>query len=357
MKIAQISPLFERVPPKLYGGTERVVHYLTEELVSRGHEVSLFASGDSITRARLVASCPVSLRLSNQYIDQFAPHYNLIELVEKEAHLFDIIHSHIDYLYYPLIRRSKTPVLTTLHGRLDLRELNPLYNEYRDIPLVSISDMQRRPVYFANWKKTIYHGLPEDLYQYTPGPGKYLAYLGRICSEKRVDRAVKIAIRSGIPLKIAAKVDKADQEYFETRIKHLFLHPLVEFIGEIGDHEKQDFLGNAMALLYPIGWPEPFGLAMIEAMACGTPVIAFPCGSVPEVVEDGVTGFIVDSVDKAVEAVGRLSQIKRTMCRQIFEIRFSVRRMVDDYLSVYESMIQDRGNLYNSAMVGDSIRI
>ncbi|RPI46403.1 MAG: glycosyltransferase family 4 protein [Bacteroidetes bacterium] len=357
MKIAQISPLYESVPPKYYGGTERVVHYLTEELVSRGHEVSLFASGDSITRGRLVAASPVALRLSKQYVDQFAPHYNLIELVEKEAHRFDIIHSHIDYMYYPLIRRSKTPVLTTLHGRLDLRELKPLYNEYRDIPLVSISDNQRKPVFYANWKKTVYHGLPQDLYHYKPGPGEYLVYLGRISSEKRVDRAVKIAVKSGIPLKIAAKVDKADQEYFETRIKHLFMHPLVEYIGEIGDHEKQELLGNAKALLYPVGWPEPFGLAMIEAMACGTPVIAFPCGSVPEVVDHGVTGFIVNSVNEAVEAVGRLSQLSRKMCREVFEDRFSVQRMVSDYLSVYNSLIQEWGNMYDTAIVGDTVRI
>lgn len=339
MRIAQVSPLYESVPPKLYGGTERVVYNITEELIARGHEVTLFASGDSRTSARLVSPCKNALRLDRNIVDPISAHFTMMEMVEQQAHNFDIIHCHIDYLYFPIIRRSRYPHITTLHGRLDLPELKPLYREYAEIPLVSISRSQRRPLPFANWKGTVYHGLPLNLYRFSPKPADYLAFCGRISPEKRVDRAIDIAIRCGIQIKIAAKIDTADKEYYEHSIKKLMNHPLVEFLGEIGEKEKEELLGGALGFVYPIDWPEPFGLGMIEAMACGTPVLAFRSGSVPEVVDESVTGFIVDSVDEAVQAVKKLSTVDRALCRRTFERRFSASRMADDYLKIYSAVM------------------
>ncbi len=351
MRIAQVSPLYESVPPKLYGGTERVVHNLTEELIARGHEVTLFASGDSVTSAELVPVCKSALRLDADCIDPFVHHFTLMEMVEKRAHEFDIIHSHLDYLYFPIMRRSHHTYLTTLHGRLDIPELQPLFTEFREIPLVSISDSQRRPVSYSNWKGTVYHGLPLDLYHFNKKGGDYLVFVGRISPEKRVDRAIEIAKKAGIQIKIAAKVDKVDENYFESKIKNLLDHPMVEFIGEVGEKEKEELLGNALGLIYPIDWPEPFGLAMIEAMACGTPVVAYSCGSVPEVVDEGKTGFIVNSQKEAVEAVKNLHVLDRMLCRSLFEKRFSVQRMTDDYLMIYESMINAiRNNDFNRTL-------
>ncbi len=338
MKIAQVAPLYESVPPKYYGGTERVVSYLTEELVRQGHDVTLFATGDSVTRARLEAATPAGLRLDPNCRDPIAHHMVLLDRVVRQAGRFDIIHFHTDYLHFPLTRQLRTPHVTTQHGRLDLPDLQPLYRRFCDIPLVSICNDQRQPVNFANWVATVYHGLPEELCAFRPGPGKYLAFLGRIHPEKRVDRAVEIAERAGMELRIAAKVDKADRDYFETRVKPLLERPGVEFIGEIGEQEKCDFLGNAYALLFPIDWPEPFGLVMIEAMACGTPVIAWPRGSVPEIIRDGDNGFLVESVEAAVAAVARVSALRREDCRRHFEARFSAQRMARDYLAVYRSL-------------------
>ena len=335
MKIAQVAPLHESVPPKLYGGTERVVSYLTEELVRQGHDVTLFASGDSVTQARLVAACGRSLRLDERCIDTVAHHLLMLEQVLQQAHRFDILHFHVDYLHFPLSRRGRYPHVTTLHGRLDLPDLVPLYDEFRDMPVVSISDSQREPLPQADWRATVYHGLPGELYRPRLEPGKYLAFVGRTAPEKRVDRTIEIARRARVPLKIAAKVAAADEEYFRSEIEPLLEHPQVEFIGEIGEGEKEEFLGNAMALVFPIDWPEPFGLVMIEALACGTPVIAWRNGSVPEVIDEGRTGFIVDSVEEAVEAVRRIPEIDRAHCRAVFEERFHVRRMAHDYLRLY----------------------
>lgn len=334
MKIAQVAPLYESVPPRLYGGTERVVSYLTEELVREGHEVTLFASGDSITHARLVAPVEHALRLTIEAREPLVCHYLLLEEVAKRAAMFDVIHFHTDYLHFGLARRLATPHITTLHGRLDLADLIPLYDEFREIPVVSISDDQRRPLPQANWLATVHHGLPHR-YPFTAKPGDYLAFLGRIAREKRLDRAIEIARRTGMRLRIAAKVDKADREYFEREIEPLLAHPWVEYIGEIGETEKGEFLGGARALLFPIDWPEPFGLVMIEALACGTPVVAFRRGSVPEIIEHGVTGFVVDDVDQAVSAVEKIDEISRARCRAAFEQRFSVERMAQDYLALY----------------------
>ena len=338
MRIAQVAPLYESVPPKFYGGTERVVSYLTEELVRQGHDVTLFASGDSVTGARLVAPCPRSLRLDPGCIDSLPHHFLMLEQVCREADDFDLIHFHIDYLHFPLSRRYPHRQLTTLHGRLDIPDLVGLHREYGDMPLVSISDAQRAPLTWANWQSTVYHGLPLDLHTLGEGRGKYLAFLGRISPEKRVDRAIEIARRTGMPLKIAAKIDKADRAYFKS-IEHLVQSNGVEYVGEIGGRDKDEFLGNAYALLFPIDWPEPFGLVMIEAMACGTPVIAWRCGSVPEVVDHGESGFIVESVDEAVEAVEQVKGLSRRGCRDVFERRFSVTRMARDYLAVYQSLL------------------
>ena len=342
LRIAQVAPLYESVPPKYYGGTERIVSYLTEELVAQGHDVTLFASGDSQTNARLAAGCPRSLRLDRDCVDQLAHHVVMLEHVLQRSDEFDVIHFHLDYLHFPLSRRQSYKHVTTMHGRLDIPDLVPLYREYAEMPLVSISDAQREPLPWANWQATVYHGLPENLYRFRPGPGSYLACLGRISPEKGIDRAIAIARQVGIPLRIAAKVDRADQEYFDTVIAPLLADPLVDYIGEIGDDRKEDFLGNAQALLFPIDWPEPFGIVMIEAMACGTPVIARPCGSVPELIEDGRTGFIGDSVEDLVEAVKRIDTIDRAECRRYVEQRFSVPRMVDDYEVLYRRAVSAR---------------
>jgi glycosyltransferase involved in cell wall biosynthesis len=345
MRIAQVAPLYEAVPPKFYGGTERVVSYLTEELVRQGHEVTLFASGDSVTRAELVPVSPRALRLDQACVDRLAPHFVLMEKVLRQVHRFDVIHYHIDYLHYPLSRRQRVPHATTLHGRLDLPELGCVYDEFRDIPVVSISDAQRRPLPQANWQATVHHGLPPDLYRVRDRPGDYLAFVGRISPEKRVDRAVEIARRTGMRLRVAAKVDSADRDYFHQAVEPLFRDPLVEFVGEIGERDKGEFLGNAAALLFPIDWPEPFGLVMIEAMACGTPVVAYRCGSVPEVVEDGLTGFVVRDQDAAVRAVERCRTLDRRRVRQRFEERFTAVRMAGGYLAVYRRLIADRAGV------------
>lgn len=339
MRIAQVAPLFESIPPKYYGGTERVVSYLTEELVRQGHDVTLFASGDSVTKARLIAPCRRSLRLDKQSIDHMTHHVLMLEMVHQNLSNFDIIHFHIDYLHFPLARHFNTPHVTTLHGRLDIPDLIDLYKEFRDIPLVSISNSQREPLSWVNWQGTVYHGLPLDLYSFRESRGDYLAFLGRISPEKRVDRAIEIAKRLNMKLKIAAKVDKIDRNYFEAVVEPLLNYPLIEYLGEIGEGEKDEFLGNAYALLFPIDWPEPFGLVMIEALACGTPVIAYRWGSVPEVIEHGQTGFIVNSLDDAIEAVKQIPTIDRKRCREVFERRFSAGRMAQDYLAIYQKLL------------------
>ena len=339
MRIAQVAPLYESVPPKFYGGTERIVSYLTEELVDLGHDVTLFASGDSQTRARLVPVCPRSLRLDPHCVDQLAHHLLMLEQVAQQAQRFDVIHFHIDYLHFPLSRRQPYKHVTTLHGRLDIPDLVPLYREFPEMPLVSISDSQRLPLPGVNWRGTVYHGLPRDLYRFRPEPGEYLACLGRISPEKGVDRAIAIAKHVRIPLRIAAKVDKVDREYFDNVIEPLLDDPLIEYVGEIGDAAKDAFLGNAKALLFPIDWPEPFGLVMIEAMACGTPVIAYASGSVPEVMEQDRTGFIVTGLADAIDAVRRLPFLSRARCREVFEERFTAERMARDYVDVYEELL------------------
>jgi glycosyltransferase involved in cell wall biosynthesis len=342
MRIAQVAPLYESVPPKYYGGTERVVSYLTEELVRQGHEVTLFASGDSETKARLVAACQRSLRLDKHCIDHLAHHIVMLERVFQEAPEFDIVHFHVDYLHFSMSRRQQITHVTTLHGRLDIPDLFPLYQEFRDMPVISISDVQREPLPWANWQATVYHGLPADLYRFRAQPGSYLAFLGRISPEKRVDRAIEIARRVQIPLKIAAKVDRVDRKYFKSVIEPLLRDSLVEVVGEIGDREKDEFLGNAYALLVPIDWPEPFGLVMIEAMACGTPVIAYRGGAVPEIMEEGHTGFIVEELEDAVEAARRIPKLSRTRCREVFEQRFTASRMANDYVRAYERLINSK---------------
>ena len=342
MKIAQVSPLFESVPPKYYGGTERVVSYLTEELVRQGHQVTLFASGDSVTQARLVAACPRSLRLDDQCVDQLAHSMVLLEQVFQQAPAFDVVHFHIDYLHFPLAIRQRTPHVTTLHGRLDIPDLVPLYQTFPAVPVVSISDSQRTPLPWLHWRGTVYHGLPPELYTFRQTPGTYLAFLGRVSPEKGLAQAIAIARQVGMPLKIAAKVDRVDQEYFQEVIRPLLDHPLVEYLGEMGEADKVDFLGQAYALLFPIDWPEPFGLVMIEAMACGTPVIAYRRGSVPEVLEHGVTGWIVDGLEAAVQAVARVPMLSRSRCREVFEERFSAARMTQDYLRIYQRLLEGR---------------
>jgi glycosyltransferase involved in cell wall biosynthesis len=342
MKIAQVGPLYESVPPKLYGGTERIVSYLTEELVHQGHEVTLFASGDSVTAAQLVAACPESLRLNKQCIDSLAHHVVMLEEVFQQADRFDVVHYHIDYLHFPLSSRHNLHHVTTLHGRLDIPDLIPLYQRFPTMPVVSISNSQRKPLEWINWQGTVYHGLPQSLYRFHEGPGKYLAFLGRISPEKRVDRAIEIAKRLGMELKIAAKVDAVDREYFHAIIKPLLNDSLVEYIGEITEVEKDDFLGHAYALLFPIDWQEPFGLVMIEAMATGTPVIAFPFGSVPEVLDNGVTGFIVKDSDEAVKVADQVSSLSRLECRRKFDERFSASRMANDYVAIYNRLIAMR---------------
>ncbi|EFH13148.1 glycosyltransferase, group 1 family protein [Pseudoroseomonas cervicalis ATCC 49957] len=339
MRIAQIAPLTEAVPPKLYGGTERIVSYITEELVALGHEVTLFASGDSITQATLVPGCAKALRLDPSVRDANAPLTLMLEQVYRRRHEFDLLHFHLDYLPFPLFSRQSVPFVTTLHGRLDLPELQPVFDTFNQAPVVSISNDQRRPLPQANWAGTVYHGLPERLLTPIDGaePG-YLAFLGRIAPEKRVDRAIEIAIATNTKLKIAAKVDRVDVDYFENQIKPMLAHPLVEFIGEIDETQKRGFLANAIGLLTPIDWPEPFGLVMIEAMACGAPVIAFRHGSVPEVIDEGVTGFAVDSMAEAIAAVPRLKSLPRAAVRARFEQRFTARRMAEDYVALYQRL-------------------
>jgi glycosyltransferase involved in cell wall biosynthesis len=342
MKIAQVSPLYESVPPKLYGGTERVVFWLAEELISQGHDVTLFASGDSITRGRLVAPCERALRLDPEVREPLAYHFIMLDQLFDEAASFDMIHFHTAYLHFPLARCYGAPQISTIHGRLDIADLVPLYKRFRDIPLVSVSNHQRRPLPWANWQGTVYHGLPLGLYSSQETVGEYLVFLGRISPEKRLDRAIEIATRAGMVLKVAAKVDPADREYFEAVIEPLLDNPSVDYIGEINDKDKQAFLGNAYALLFPIDWPEPFGLVMIEAMACGTPVLAFGRGAVPELVEDGVTGFIVDDVEQAVGVLPKIANLERRRCREVFEQRFSAARMTRDYLELYRNVTDGR---------------
>lgn len=342
MRIAQVAPLTEAVPPKLYGGTERVVHWLTEELVALGNDVTLFASGDSQTSAKLDATWPRALRLDGSVRDPNALHMVMLERVRRKCddEEFDFLHFHLDYYPFSLFFRQPTPFVTTLHGRLDLPEHQPVFNTFSSVPVISISNAQRRPVPQANWLRTIHHGLPEKLLTPRPVTPSYLCVLGRIAPEKGVDRAIRIAIRCGIALKIAAKVDRADQEYYDEVIRPMMDHPLVEYIGEIGDHEKSDFLSGSLGLLVPIDWPEPFGLVMIEAMACGTPVIAFNRGSVPEVIDEGLTGFVVEDEISAVAAVASVSQLDRGRIRKQFEIRFTAKRMALDYLAAYRSLME-----------------
>jgi glycosyltransferase involved in cell wall biosynthesis len=338
MRIAQVAPLAESVPPKLYGGTERVVSWLTEELVRKGHEVTLFASGDSTTSAKLVPCVPRGLRLAG-IRDPIASHLVMLNEVRTRAEEFEIIHFHVDLLQHALFRDLTHKCVTTLHGRLDLPDYMPVFQNFPEMPLVSISHAQRAPMPSnVNWLATVYHGMPSTLYPFHAEGGDYLAFLGRISPEKRPDRAIEIAKRAGIPLKIAAKVDPADQSYFEEVIEPLLDHPLVEFIGEIDDYAKAAFLGQALALLFPIDWPEPFGLVMIEAMSAGTPVIAFRSGSVPEIIRPGVTGFIVDSVEEAAAAACRVRGLSRSGVRQHFEGRFTVPRMADDYMKAYQAL-------------------
>jgi glycosyltransferase involved in cell wall biosynthesis len=341
MNIAQVAPLWESVPPKLYGGTERIVSYVTEELVRMGHDVTLFASGDSETAARLEAVCPQALRLNTGIFNRDAPMIMLQERALGAVGDFDVIHSHLDFLGFPLARRNSVPVVTTLHGRLDLPELEPVFREYSEMPLVSISHAQRRPLSWANWQATIHHGLPRDLYTFHPKSQGYLAFLGRISPEKRPDQAIEIAKRTGLPLRIAAKVDPADQQYYQSEIEPLLDHPLVEFLGEISDTEKDDFIGNALALVCPYDWPEPFGLVLIEALACGTPVLAYRRGSIPEIIDDGITGFVCESLAEMAEAVERLPLIDRSRCRSAFEERFTADRMARDYVALYERIIEE----------------
>jgi glycosyltransferase involved in cell wall biosynthesis len=354
LRIAQIAPLFEAVPPKLYGGSERVVSNLTEELVAMGHDVTLFASGDSVTSAKLDPPWPQALRLDPSIRDWIATYAIMVEHVRRRAHLFDVLHFHIDYFPNSVFLRQDTPFLTTLHGRLDLPELQAVYNFFPDVPMISISDSQRRPAPDLNWEATVYHGIPERLL--TPQPpqpdqGSYLAFLGRISPEKGIERAIRIATACGIKLKVAAKVDVADRKYYDAEVAPLLANANVEFIGEINDAQKPAFLSGARALLTPIDWEEPFGLVMIEAMACGCPVIAFRRGSVPEVMDEGISGFVVDTVEEAVAAVGRLQEIDRAGVRRQFEKRFTARRMAEDYLHVYERLI--RGRAPQLRAVGD----
>ena len=340
LKIAQIAPLYESVPPKLYGGTERIVHYLTEALISQGHKVTLFASGDSLSKGRLIANVEKGLRLNKDCVDPLAPHIVQMQEVLERVGEFDVLHFHTDYLHFPFSSQLAIPCITTLHGRLDLPELKSLYKKFSMQKLVSISDYQRKPLPEGNYVATVYHGLPRDLHQTGKGEGGYLAFLGRISPEKGVDNAIKIAIAAGVELKIAAKIDKVDQLYFERRIKPLFKHRLVEYVGEINEREKTEFLGNAMATLFPINWPEPFGLVMIESMACGTPVIAFRNGSVPEVIDEGKSGMIVRTVNEAVKAVSMIGQLPRMEVRRKFEERFTAARMAEDYTQLYASLIR-----------------
>ena len=343
MKIAQIAPLMESVPPRLYGGSERIVSYVTDELVRQGHDVTLFASGDSVSSANLVRCVPMALRLDANVKDPIPYYMLMIDRVREMADEFDILHFHIDQFHFPLFRQIAQRTVTTLHGRQDLHDLKPLYVGFSDMPLVSISNSQRKPIANANFAATVYHGLPAQTLKpnYKPS-GDYVAFLGRISPEKRPDRAIRIAQALGLRIKIAAKIDKVDEAYFREHIASLFNLPGVEYIGEIDERSKSEFLGEASALLFPIDWPEPFGLSMIEAMACGTPVLAFRCGSVPEIIDPGVTGLIVDSMDEAIRVMPQVLALDRRAVRQKFEQRFSASRMAKDYVQVYRSLIKQQ---------------
>jgi glycosyltransferase involved in cell wall biosynthesis len=342
LRIAQVAPLVESVPPKHYGGTERIVAYLSEELVRLGHKVTLFASGDSVTSAELVPVCRRSFRQNKRATDYLSREVLLMDHLMQRAGEFDVIHFHTGCLHYLVSRHLTVPHVTTLHGRLDTPELCRLYERFRDMPMISISNAQRAQWRCANWQATIYHGLPRDLFLFHPDPGGYLAFLGRASPEKRVDRAIEIAKRVGIPLKIAAKVDPADRRYFKREIEPLLNDAHIEWLGEINDKDKDEFLGNAYALLFPIDWPEPFGLVMIESMACGTPVVAYAGGSVAEVIDNGVSGFVVNEIEEAVEAVRRVRDLSRARCREVFEKRFTASRMATDYIKVYTRLANSR---------------
>jgi glycosyltransferase involved in cell wall biosynthesis len=339
MKIAQVSPLFESVPPKTYGGTERIVSYLTEELVRMGHEVTLFASGDSVTSAKLVPVCPESVRLGTHGQAWLAYQAIQMDLVSEMADTFDVIHFHTDYLHFPIARLQHTAYVTTAHGRLDLPELLWLYRRFPDAPMVSISDSQRTPLPWLNWADTVHHGLPADLYSYGAGEGGYFLFLGRVSPEKGLDRAISIAKECDTPLYVAAKVDAADQAYFNEVLTPMLSDRRVTYIGEVNDNQKRDLLQGARALLFPIDWPEPFGLVMIEALACGTPVVAYRCGSTPEVMEHGTTGFLVDSQEAAIAAAKNVDRIDRKLCRKVFEQRFTAAEMAKRYLHVYANVL------------------
>ncbi len=341
MPIAQLAPVYESVPPRLYGGSERIVSYLTEELVHQGHDVTLFASGDSVSRARVISVTPHSLRLDPTVVDPMGYHIAQLRAVAERAHQFDIIHNHMDYIGFSLRSMVTTPIVTTLHGRLDLAHLIPVFAAYPEVSVVSISNAQQAPFPDLRWCDTVYHGLPLDLYRAGDGSGGYLAFLGRICPEKRVDSAIRVAEAVGVPLKVAAKVDRVDRAYFDEVIDPMLRSPLVEFIGEIDDAEKNRFLGDARALLFPIDWPEPFGLTMIEALACGTPVIARRRGSVPEIIDHGQGGFVCDDDAAMIAAVRQLNTIDRRRCRALVEARFTTPRMAQEYLRIYEALLSD----------------
>jgi glycosyltransferase involved in cell wall biosynthesis len=350
MRIAQVAPLYESVPPRLYGGTERVVSYLTEELVRLGHEVTLFASGDSKTTARLVPACDGALWRDPNCRETLPHHVRLIELVMREAESFDVIHFHCDYLHFPLLRRHSLPAVTTLHGCVNPHDLNGLFHEYSEAALVSVSDDQRRPLPGANWQATVYHGLPLHLHTFRQQAEEYLLFVGRISREKRLDRAIEIARKSGRQLKVAAKIYAEDRSYYESSIEPLLRESksFVEFVGEVGGKEKDELMGNAYAFLFPIDWPEPFGLVMIESLACGTPVIAWNNGSVPEVVWNDVNGFVVNTMEEAIRSVANVARLSRRACRLSFEQRFDARRMADDYVTVYSRLIQKPGLCFRS---------
>lgn len=361
MKIAQIAPLIESVPPRTYGGTERIVSYLTEELVRRGHDVTLFASADSVTSAELVECARVALRLDSHVRDRIPYYLLMLDRVRRQADQFDILHFHIDYLHFPLFRDLAPRVLTTLHGRQDMPDGKSLYVAFDDMKLISISNDQRKPIAGANFAATIHHGIPHKLLTPVRQPRRdYVAFLGRISPEKGPDRAIAIAKAAGVPLRIAAKVDKVDVEYFNTVVSPLLDDPLIEYVGEIGDHEKTEFLGNALALLFPIDWPEPFGISMIEAMACGTPVVAFNRGSVPEVVEPGVTGAIVEDIAAAAAAIPQVAALDRARVRMRFEQRFTAAKMAEKHIQLYERIVAASGRTdepRTSAVVSTNLKV